>query len=46
MSELMEEGELQEAMEVVESTNLKYFTKEMISKFMSLKGSLLARTGK
>ncbi len=46
MTGMMEEAELQEAMEVVESTNLKYFTKEMISKFMALKGSFLAHTGK
>ena len=46
MSGMMEEAELQEAMEVVESTNLKYFTKDMISKFMALKGSFLAQTGK
>jgi len=46
MSDMMEEAELKEAMEVVESTNLKYFTKDMISKFMALKGSFLANTGK
>jgi transformation/transcription domain-associated protein len=42
----MDEPALQEAMEVIESTNLKYFTKEMIAEFMSLKGSFLAQTGK
>ena len=46
MSDIMEEAELQEAMEVIESTNLKYFTKEMIAEFLSLKGSFLAQTGK
>lgn len=46
MCGMMEETELQEAMEVIESTNLKYFTKEMIAEFLSLKGSFLAHTGK
>ena len=46
MSGLMEDSELQEAMEVIDSTNLKYFTKEMIAEFMALKGSFLAQIGK
>ena len=46
MSGLMEEVELEEAMDVIDSTNLKYFTKEMIAEFMSLKGSFLAQIGK
>lgn len=46
MSGMMEEAELQEAMDVIESTNLKYFTKEMIAEFLALKGSFLAQTGK
>ena len=45
MSSLMENNELQEAMEVIESTNLKYFTKEMVAEFMALKGSFLAQIG-
>ena len=46
MSDLMEESELQEAIEVIESTNLKYFTKEMIAEFLALKASFLAQIGK
>lgn len=46
MSSLMEATELKEAMDVIESTNLKYFTKEMVAEFMALKGSFLAQTGK
>lgn len=46
MSGLMEESELKEAVEVIETTNLKYFTKEMIAEFMALKGSFLAQIGK
>ena len=39
-------SELQDALEVIESTNLKYFTKEMIAEFMALKGSFLAHIGR
>ena len=46
MSGMMEATELQEALEVIESTNLKYFTKEMIAEFMALKGSFLAQIGR
>lgn len=38
-------GELAEALEVIESTNFKYFTKEMIAEFWALKGLLLAQSG-
>ena len=46
MSSLMEGTELQEALEIIESTNLKYFTKEMVAEFMALKGSFLAQIGR
>lgn len=46
MSGAMESSELQDALEVIESTNLKYFTKEMIAEFMALKGSFLAHIGR
>ena len=39
-------GELQEGLEVIESTNLKYFTKEMTAEFYALKGMLLAQIGR
>jgi transformation/transcription domain-associated protein len=35
----------QEGLEVVESTNIKYFTKEMTSEFYALKGLLLTQIG-
>lgn len=38
-------ADLQEALDIVESTNLKYFNKEMTSEFFALKGVLLANTG-
>jgi transformation/transcription domain-associated protein len=37
--------ELQEGLEVIESTNLKYFTKDMTAEFYALKGMLLAKIG-
>ena len=46
MSGAMEPSELQDALEVIDSTNLKYFTKEMIAEFMALKGSFLAHIGR
>ena len=46
MSGVMETSELQDALEVIESTNLKYFTKEMIAEFMALKGNFLAHIGR
>ncbi len=39
-------NELQEGLEVIESTNLKYFTKEMTAEFYALKGMLLAQIGR
>ena len=36
-------NELQEGLEVIESTNLKYFNKEMTAEFYALKGMLLAQ---
>lgn len=39
-------NELQEGLEVIESTNLKYFTKEMTAEFYALKGMLLAQLGR
>lgn len=39
-------GELQEGLEVIESTNLKYFMKEMTAEFYALKGMLLAQIGR
>lgn len=45
MASLMEDNELQEALDVIESTNLKYFTKDQIAEFMALKGSFIAQLG-
>jgi len=45
-AQILGRNELSEALEIVESTNLKYFSKEMTSEFFSLKGSLLAQIGK
>ncbi|XP_035793214.1 transcription-associated protein 1-like isoform X2 [Anopheles albimanus] len=39
-------AELTEALEVIEPTNLDYFTKEMTAEFYALKGLLLAQTGR
>ena len=36
-------NELQEGLEVIENTNLKYFNKEMTAEFYALKGMFLAR---
>jgi transformation/transcription domain-associated protein len=44
-SQILGRNELSEALEIVESTNLKYFSKEMTSEFFALKGSLLAQIG-
>lgn len=46
MAQLTGNKELQEGLEVVESTNLKYFSKEMTSEFYALKGMLLAQIGR
>ncbi|XP_062715059.1 transcription-associated protein 1 [Aedes albopictus] len=39
-------SELSEALEVIEPTNLDYFSKEMTAEFYALKGLLLAQTGR
>ncbi|XP_052871771.1 transcription-associated protein 1 isoform X2 [Anopheles cruzii] len=39
-------AELTEALDVIEPTNLDYFTKEMTAEFYALKGLLLAQTGR
>ena len=39
-------NDLNEALEVIESTNLKYFTSEMNAEFYALKGLLLAQIGR
>ncbi|XP_048245320.1 transformation/transcription domain-associated protein-like isoform X4 [Haliotis rufescens] len=43
MSGVMGKNELTEGLEVIESTNLKYFTKEMTAEFYALKGMFLAQ---
>ena len=39
-------NELQEGLEVIDSTNLKYFTKEMSAEFYAMKGMILAQSGR
>ncbi|XP_058799221.1 transformation/transcription domain-associated protein [Phymastichus coffea] len=46
MASVSGKNELQEGLEVIESTNLKYFTKEMTAEFYALKGMLLAQIGR
>jgi len=46
MAVSMGKNELQEGLEVIESTNLKYFTREMTAEFYALKGMLLAQIGR
>uniref|UniRef100_A0ABM0MIW8 Transformation/transcription domain-associated protein-like n=1 Tax=Saccoglossus kowalevskii TaxID=10224 RepID=A0ABM0MIW8_SACKO len=46
MAGTMGKNELQEGLEVIESTNLKYFTKEMTAEFYALKGMFLAQIGR
>ncbi|XP_071454988.1 transformation/transcription domain-associated protein [Hetaerina americana] len=46
MAQVTGKNELQEGLEVIESTNLKYFTKEMTAEFYALKGMLLAQIGR
>lgn len=46
MSSVLGKNELQEGLEVIESTNLKYFTKEMTAEFYALKGMFLAQIGR
>ncbi|CAL8129543.1 unnamed protein product [Orchesella dallaii] len=45
-AQILGRNELQEALEIVESTNLKYFAKEMTAEFFSLKGLLLSQIGR
>jgi len=42
----MGKQELQEGLELIESTNLKYFSKEMTAEFFALKGMFLAYIGR
>ncbi|XP_068742186.1 transformation/transcription domain-associated protein-like isoform X1 [Montipora capricornis] len=42
----MGKQELQEGLELIESTNLKYFSKEMTAEFFALKGMFLAHIGR
>lgn len=35
-----------QGLDVIESTNLKYFNKEMIAEFFALKGTYLAKIGR
>jgi len=42
----MGKQELQEGLEVIESTNLRYFSKEMTAEFFALKGMFLAQVGR
>ncbi|XP_076072619.1 transformation/transcription domain-associated protein-like isoform X5 [Mytilus galloprovincialis] len=46
MSGTMGKSELNEGLEVIESTNLKYFTKEFTAEFYALKGMFLAQIGR
>ncbi|XP_033761646.1 transformation/transcription domain-associated protein-like [Pecten maximus] len=46
MSGAMGKTELNEGLEVIESTNLKYFTKEFTAEFYALKGMFLAQVGR
>ncbi|XP_070565955.1 transformation/transcription domain-associated protein-like isoform X2 [Ptychodera flava] len=46
MAGTMGKNELQEGLEVIESTNLKYFTKEMTAEFYALKGMFLSQIGR
>ncbi|KAG8225079.1 hypothetical protein J437_LFUL000058 [Ladona fulva] len=46
MAQVTGKNELQEGLEVIESTNLRYFTKEMTAEFYALKGMLLAQIGR
>lgn len=45
-AQILGRNELQEALEIVESTNLKYFAKEMTAEFFALKGLLLSQIGR
>ncbi|XP_074658755.1 transformation/transcription domain-associated protein-like [Tubulanus polymorphus] len=46
MAGAMGKNELQEGLEVIESTNLKFFTKEFTAEFYALKGMFLAQIGR
>ncbi|EDV27262.1 uncharacterized protein TRIADDRAFT_23101 [Trichoplax adhaerens] len=46
MAGVMGKQELQEGLEVIESTNLRYFSKEMQAEFFALKGIFLAKVGR
>ncbi|XP_043599030.1 transformation/transcription domain-associated protein isoform X1 [Bombus pyrosoma] len=46
MASVSGKNELQEGLEVIESTNLRYFTKEMTAEFYALKGMLLSQIGR
>ncbi|XP_071811547.1 transformation/transcription domain-associated protein-like isoform X3 [Apostichopus japonicus] len=46
MAGTMGKQELQEGLEVIESTNLKYFGREMKAEFYALKGMFLAQVGR
>ncbi|XP_046847243.1 transformation/transcription domain-associated protein-like isoform X2 [Xenia sp. Carnegie-2017] len=46
MAGTMRKQELQEGLDVIESTNLKYFSKEMTAEFYALKGTFLAQIGR
>ncbi|KAL5007444.1 hypothetical protein ScPMuIL_016250 [Solemya velum] len=46
MSGTMGKNELNEGLEVIESTNLKFFSKEMTAEFYALKGMFLAQIGR
>jgi len=46
MSGTLGKNELQNGLEVIESTNIQYFTKEMIAELYSLKGMFLAQLGR
>lgn len=46
MAGVMGKQELQEGLEVIESTNLRYFSKEMTAEFFALKGMFLAQVNR
>ncbi|KAK8783727.1 hypothetical protein V5799_009908 [Amblyomma americanum] len=46
MSNVTGKNELQEGLDVIESTNLKYFAKDMTAEFYALKGLFLAQMGR
>lgn len=46
MAGVIGKQELQEGLEVIESTNLRYFSKDMQAEFFALKGIFLAKVGR